>query len=194
MEIALIIAVILIPFIYIFYIFNYLTKLNVKIKEYFIDISSSLNKRIDIILKIENIIDEDEKLREIVKQDTEVIEQGDQSRFFHLYKEIEKGRQKDKEDKIQNDLVEKYNQKISKLNNINILISEDEKMLDLGVNEYTLNKIKENIAIINQEKNLYKKTKNNFNDLINIYNKKISKLPSNFVANILGFTKYYNLK
>ena len=107
MEIALIIAVILIPFIYIFYIFNYLTKLNVKIKEYFIDISSSLNKRIDIILKIENIIDEDEKLREIVKQDTEVIEQGDQSRFFHLYKEIEKGRQKDKEDKIQNDLVEK---------------------------------------------------------------------------------------
>ncbi len=194
MEIALIVVIILIPFIYIFYIFNYLTKLNVKIKEYFIEMSGSLNKRIDIICKIENIIDEDKKLNEILKQDTPFIETEEQSRFTNIYKGIEKVRQKDKEDKIQNDLVEKYNQKINKLNNINILISEDEKMIDIGVNKDTLDKIKENVALINQEKNLYKKTKNNFNDLVNIYNKKISKLPSNLVANILGFTKYLNLK
>ena len=194
MEIALIVVIILIPFIYIFYIFNFLTKLNVKIKEYFIEMSGSLNKRIDIICKIENIIDEDEKLNEILKQDTPFIETEEQSRFTNIYKGIEKVRQKDKEDKIQNDLVEKYNQKINKLNNINILISEDEKMIDIGVNKDTLDKIKENVALINQEKNLYKKTKNNFNDLVNIYNKKISKLPSNLVANILGFTKYLNLK
>lgn len=194
MEIALIVVIILIPFIYIFYIFNFLTKLNVKIKEYFIEMSGSLNKRIDIICKIENIIDEDKKLNEILKQDTPFIETEEQSRFTNIYKGIEKVRQKDKEDKIQNDLVEKYNQKINKLNNINILISEDEKMIDIGVNKDTLDKIKENVALINQEKNLYKKTKNNFNDLVNIYNKKISKLPSNLVANILGFTKYLNLK
>lgn len=194
MEIALIVVIILIPFIYIFYIFNFLTKLNVKIKEYFIEMSGSLNKRIDIICKIENIIDEDKKLNEILKQDTPFIETEEQSRFTNIYKGIEKVRQKDKEDKIQNDLVEKYNQKINKLNNINILISEDEKMIDIGVNKDTLDKIKENVALINQEKNLYKKTKNNFNNLVNIYNKKISKLPSNLVANILGFTKYLNLK
>ena len=194
MEIALIVVIILIPFIYIFYIFNFLTKLNVKIKEYFIEMSGSLNKRIDIICKIENIIDEDKKLNEILKQDIPFIETEEQSRFTNIYKGIEKVRQKDKEDKIQNDLVEKYNQKINKLNNINILISEDEKMIDIGVNKDTLDKIKENVALINQEKNLYKKTKNNFNDLVNIYNKKISKLPSNLVANILGFTKYLNLK
>lgn len=180
----ILIAVILILFIYLFYIFNELTKINVSIKESFIEMEISLKKRIDLSKKLEEEIKKDEQLNKMAFSEE----------YINLKKDVKNIKNWDKEDQIQNNIINKYNEEMIKVNSISLFIAERDKMIDLGIKEDILNTLNQIIIEINQEKNNNLKNKEKYNKLVNMSNKYITKFPSKFIAKILGFSEYYNIK
>lgn len=191
MEILIIIILIL--FIYLFYIYGELMKINMNVKEIFSEIYKQILEKIEYSKDIIKIVENDEKLKEIVSNnhiDTNILE----SKEIDKEEKNESSKLEDTEDAFQNDVIEKHNIYISKINEINILIAEDEKMKDLGIKEDSIKEISELITKINKQKNDMQKQKEEFNKLVNKYNKMIVAFPPRYIAKILGFVKYNNLK
>lgn len=191
MEILIIIILIL--FIYLFYIYGELMKINMNIKEIFSEIYKQILEKIEYSKDIIKIVENDKKLKEILSNnniDTDILLSGNlEKEEKNAFSKLE-----DKEDLFQNDLARKHNTYISKINEINILIAEDEKMKDLGIKKESIKEISELITKINKQKNDMQKQKEEFNILVNKYNKMIVAFPSKYIAKILGFVKYNNLK
>lgn len=184
----IIIGIILILFIYLFYTFNELMQLNLNIKEIFVKINEPIINKINLADKLEEVIKEDEAFKNILSKEEKYMKENENA------EEETQNPKGDKEDFFQNELIEKHNLKSLKINGINILVNEKDKMKDMDVKEKTLNKIFEILINIDKEKKQIMKEKEGFNKLVNKYNKKIVKFPSKYIAKILGFTKYTNIK
>lgn len=187
-----VIVAILFLFVYLFYIFNELTKGNVNIKEEFLEMESGLKKIINFQEKINDEILKDEKFKKIVSDDASINRINEkQEEKIKQKKQIKK---QDKEDEIQNKIIDEYNMKIVKINSVSLLIAEKEKMIDLGVSEKTIENINQILLDINMEKQQNQKNREKINKLINTYNNYVIKFPSRYIADILGFSEYYNIK
>lgn len=180
----ILIAIILILFIYLFYIFNELTKINVNIKELFMEMEFSLKKRIILSKKLEEEIKKDEQLNKMTFSEE----------YINLKKDLKNIKNGDKEDQIQNNIINTYNEEMIKVNSISLFIAERDKMIDLGIKEDVINNLNQIIIEINQEKNSNLKNKEKYNKLVSMSNKYITKFPSKIIAKILGFSEYYNIK